>query len=153
MGRYLIVANQTTGGAELERAIRTRIEAGQNQFYVVVPMIDPGDEAPKREPDAAASTGAPSEPEADATEDPRGRAERRLASMLDKIESLGGEAEGEVGDSDPAEAVQAVVDREVFNEVIISTLPVGISRWLKLDLPSKTRRMVDCPVTTVEADG
>lgn len=41
----------------------------------------------------------------------------------------------------------------VFNEVIISTLPVGISRWLKLDLPSRTQRMVECPVTTVEADG
>lgn len=152
MGRYLVVANQTTGGVELERAIRTRIEAGQNQFYVVVPMVDLGDEAPSRERDAAFGTGAASEREVDAREDPRGRAELRLASMLDKIESLGGEAEGEVGDTDPAVAVQTVVDREVFKEVIISTLPVGISRWLKLDLPSRTQRMVECPVTAVEAD-
>ncbi|MBW3562977.1 MAG: hypothetical protein KY437_10830 [Actinobacteria bacterium] len=71
--------------------------------------------------------------------------------MIDKIESLDGEADGEVGATDPVDAVKSVLERETFNEVIISTLPVGLSRWLKMDLPSRVERMVDCPVTTVEA--
>ena len=36
--------------------------------------------------------------------------------------------------------------------VIVSTLPAGVSRWLKMDLPSRIDRMTDAPVTTIEAE-
>ena len=39
---------------------------------------------------------------------------------------------------------------ETYDEIIISTLPLGISRWLKLDLISKARA-VGLPVTHVQA--
>lgn len=60
------------------------------------------------------------------------RSQHRLEAMLQRIASLGGEAEGDVGAPDPMEAVKSVLDRESFDEVIVSTLPVGISRWMKM---------------------
>jgi hypothetical protein len=82
----------------------------------------------------------------------RRRAEDRLGQMIDKIRSAGGEAEGEVGASDPMEAVEAVLKGRSFDGIIVSTLPAGISRWLKMDLSSRVSRMTDAPVTTVEAE-
>lgn len=153
MGRYLIVANQTLGGAELERTIRERIEHGEGRFYVVVPMVEPDHEVVNWAPQDP-MFGAPlhTEVSADALEEARKRSERRLTAMLDKVTSLGGQAEGEVGSTDPGMAVEAVLERERFDEVIVSTLPAGISRWVRMDLPSRVQRMADCPVTTVEAE-
>lgn len=157
MGRTLLVANQTLGGAELERKVRTRIESGQREFYVVVPMIEPDQEVSSWLPhDPTFGVPGPGvrdhmDRAEDAMQRARQRSEHRLRRMLDKIESLGGEADGEVGASEPVDAVQGVLERELFAEVIVSTLPAGLSRWLKMDLPSRVARMVDCAVTTVEA--
>ena len=82
----------------------------------------------------------------------RSRAEHRLGQMIDKIQSAGGEANGKVGDADPAIAVKEVLQDRSFDEVILSTLPTGISRWLKMDLPSRVSRMTEAPVTTIEAE-
>ena len=57
--------------------------------------------------------------------------------------------DGEVGDGDPLLAIaDALADRAV-DEIILSTLPPGLSRWLALDLPSKVRARFDIPVTHV----
>lgn len=152
VARNLLVANQTLGGVELERKVRVRIDAGQREYYVLVPMIEPEQEVSSWLPDdpAFGVTGQEDRTE-DAMQQARERSEHRLRRMIDKIESLGGEADGEVGAADPVDAVKSVLERETFNEVIISTLPAGLSRWLKMDLPSRVERMVDCPVATVEA--
>lgn len=39
-----------------------------------------------------------------------------------------------------------------FDEVILSTLPPGVSRWLKQDLPHRLERHFDIPVTHVIGD-
>lgn len=156
MGRYLIVANQTLGGAELEDRIRDRIEHGEARFFVVVPMIEPERETTEWMPyDPSFGMPAvpvPQEATEGAVEEARERSRRRLDIMLEKIDSLGGQAQGEVGDPDPVRAVETALDRELFDEVIVSTLPAGLSRWIRMDLPSRIERMVDCPVTTVEAE-
>lgn len=152
MGRYLIVANQTLGGAELEEKVRDRIEHGEGRFYVVVPMVEPENEVGTgMRPDSRLPAPAGPESDTDALEQARERSEHRLRAMVDKITALGGEADGEVGTTDPFKAVEAVLDREAFDEVIISTLPAGISRWVKLDLASRVDRKAQCLVTTVEA--
>jgi hypothetical protein len=47
-------------------------------------------------------------------------------------------------------AIQDAINLHGFDEVILSTLPARVSRWLKLDLPSKVAGL-GLPVTTVTA--
>jgi hypothetical protein len=153
MDEYLIVANQTLGGAELERAISERIAAGRRSCYVLVPMTPPQYEVIGW---AVADAGfavppTASEDLAASVEVARQRSEHRLERMLDKVRALGGDVDGEIGDSDPAEAVKRLLERRDFDEILVSTLPAGLSRWLKLDLPSRIARLTEIPVSTVEA--
>src|SRR6185312_12912143 len=65
-----------------------------------------------------------------------GEAQQVLEQALPKLsEAAGSEVTGSLGD---------------YDEIIISTLPLGISRWLKLDLISKARAL-GLPVTHVQA--
>lgn len=145
MGRHLIVANQTVGGAELEAHVRARIAEGVTRFYVVVPATPP---------DLEAAAWASTDDGAGDDDDPaEHRSLFRLTAMLETLTVLGGEAAGEVGDPDPVLAIRPVLEREEFDEIIVSTLPVGLSRWLRMDLPSRLARLVDCPVVVVEAEG
>ena len=153
MSRYLLVANQTLGGADLDRAVRERVDRGDAAFHVVVPMIEPEHEVASWAPtDPMFGIPVQTEVTADALEEARQRSQHRLAAMIDRVTDLGGTASGEVGDPDPVRAVQAALDRQAFDEVIVSTLPAGISRWIRMDLPSRVARLTDRPVTTVEAE-
>lgn len=154
MARYLLVANQTLGGASLEREIRRCIDEGHDDFHVVVPMTQPAYEAAAWVPadPAFAVPALPAETYAEAEDEARRRSEHRLARMLEKIEDLGGRADGEIGSSDPITAIRGALEDEEFDAIILSTLPAGLSRWLGMDLPSRVERMVDIPVTTVEAE-
>jgi hypothetical protein len=58
--------------------------------------------------------------------------------------------EGIVGDPDPVAAVEDAINLRGFDEVIISVSSPRLSRWLKLDLPSKVSGM-GVPVTTVDS--
>ena len=143
MGRCLIVANQTLGGPDLDRVIRERIEAGQSAFHVVVPTTDP-----RYETDAWLWGYVPGTHLGKAHQ----RARHRLEAILSDIAELGGDVSGQVGDSDPVRAVREVLDSGVeLDEVLVSTLPSRLSRWLKLDVPSRVSKLVDVPVRTIEA--
>ncbi len=150
MDPILIVANQTLGGPRLDAAVRSRIAEGRSTFHIVIPMISPALEA--------VAWGAPEigfvipAPDPEAVDEARRRSEHRLSAMVDRIQAVGGIATGEVGDTDPAEAVRRVLDQRSFSEIIVSTLPPGLSRWLKMDLPSRLERLTDIPVTVVEAE-
>jgi GABA permease len=76
--------------------------------------------------------------------------EPHLEAALQKMRGEGFKVEGTIGDSDPIAAVQDAANFNEFDEVIISTLPLHISKWVKLDLPSKTERATGLPVTHVE---
>jgi hypothetical protein len=60
-------------------------------------------------------------------------------------------AEGEVGDRNPVRAIRTSLKRDgrQFDEIIISTLPRRISRWLRMDLPQRVKREFGLPVTVV----
>ena len=161
-GRCLIVANQTLGGEALDRAIRDCIGRGITSFFVVVPLIAVDDEVDEwaggfgsgawAVPDDATDRHGTAPDDAEASEE-RQRAQHRLALILARIHPLEVEADGEVATDDPLEATRDCWDRQgPFDVIIVSTLPRGLSRWLKMDLPSRVDALSDAPVTTIEAE-
>ena len=61
------------------------------------------------------------------------------------------EVTGEIGDASPLRAVGDALQYQSCDEIIVSTLPPGVSRWLKLDLPNRLRHSFAIPVTHVVA--
>jgi len=128
--RFLVVANQTLGGPHLIRHVRRLLAEGPCAFHVLVPATPPREMAVWTEGDA------------------RAVAEERLRAALERLRELGAEADGEVGDPRPLQAIDDVLLRgERFDGIILSTLPPGISRWLKLDLPHRVEARFGLPVT------
>jgi hypothetical protein len=74
-----------------------------------------------------------------------------LEDALPKLsDAAGGKVTGSLGDPEPLMAIQDAINLGSYDEIIVSTLPRRLSRWLKLDLVSKTRAL-GLPVTHVEA--
>jgi hypothetical protein len=150
MSKYLVVANQTLGGAQLVDEVRRRAAAGPCSFYVVVPNTLPSD--------AARASGAPLAPATlTVPQEEEHRAslisQSRLHQALTQLRAEGLDARGDVGDPEPLAAIEDALAAGPFDEIIISTLPSGISRWLGMDLPSRAERKFKLPVTTVTAHG
>jgi hypothetical protein len=150
VSKYLVVANQTLGGAQLMEEVRRRAAAGPSSFYVVVPNT--------RSADAARASGALLAPAtATVSEEEEHRStlisQSRLHQALTQLKAEGLDARGDLGDPEPLTAIEDVLAVEQFDEIIISTLPSGISHWLGMDLPSRAERKFKLPVTTVTAHG
>src|SRR5262249_3591327 len=65
-------------------------------------------------------------------------AEARLDAALPILSRAAGtDVLGVVGTHEPLAAVQDALNLLGFDEVIISMLPARLSRWLRLDLPSR----------------
>jgi hypothetical protein len=130
--RVLVVAHKTAATPPLLQAVRERAQRGPSTFTLLVPnaarglhrVVDPEDQ------------GATA---AQAVID-------RAVPLLS--EAAGSPVEALLGDADPVAAVHDAINIHGFDEVIISTLSARMSRWLKLDLPSKVSGM-GLPVTTV----
>jgi hypothetical protein len=74
-----------------------------------------------------------------------------VRSALPKLsEAAGSGVTGAIGDPEPLMAIEDAVNLGHFDEIIISTLPRRVSKWLKLDLVSKAKGL-GLPVTHVEA--
>jgi nucleotide-binding universal stress UspA family protein len=132
MRSYLIVANQTLTSESLREAISARLADGPLRAHVVVPM--------------SAGAGRLSWDDEGKS---RATAQARLEEMLERLKEMGVEADGEVGDRDPVNAVRDAMRRQEVDEVIVSTLPRGLSRWLGEDVPSRLRDSCRVPVTVV----
>jgi hypothetical protein len=79
------------------------------------------------------------------------QAAERLSTQLERVRRIDPRATGEVGDSDPLLAVATVLARGSFDEIVVSTLHSSVSKWMRLDLPSRLERRFGVPVTTVQA--
>jgi hypothetical protein len=73
----------------------------------------------------------------------------RLQHELERLREAGAEADGEVVDPTPLDAIRKIASREEVDEVIVSTLPRRLSRWMAMDLPHRIRRATSLPVTHV----
>ena len=133
MSTILIVANQTLPSEALATEVTSRIKSGARDFYIVVPATPPPGGGMTWDEEGA-----------------RDAAETRLAAFERQLEDQGVTAAGEIGDRDPIAAVRdAARDREV-SAIILSTLPAGVSRWLRQDVPSRMKGAVNVPITVVE---
>jgi GABA permease len=155
--RLLVVVNQTVGGPALEELIAERAGAGPVEFHVLVPAAMSKDYATARrlsslgvDPVSGFSFGDLT-PLGAVDEEGLRQAAERLTVQLERVRTIDRRATGEVGDSDPLVAVAAVLSRGSFDEIVVSTLHSSVSRWLRLDLPSRLERRFGLPVTTVEA--
>lgn len=143
--RYLVVANQTLTGEALSRTVAECMRAGPASFHVLVPATH-SDDYPAR-PRAMAGTVGRKE----VGTDERGLAgaRLRLRQGLAGLGGIGAQVTGEVGPADPFLAIGTVLARESFDEVVLSTLPTGLSRWLAADLPRRVERHYRITVRTV----
>jgi hypothetical protein len=129
----LVVANRTAGSDELLEALRERAARGPASFHLVVPATARG-----------VSWVADMHAGGDA-------ADHDLEGALERLRAAGLEIDGQIGDPDPVAAVQDAANSASYDEVIVSTLHKHVSKWLKLDLPSKAAHATGLPVTHVEA--
>lgn len=154
MPRILVVANQTLGGDALVEALQDRIAKGPCQFTLLVPATHRAHWS-NTEMMGHLGTGLqphPSEAKA-AEEDDYARARRRLEFGIEQLHRLGVEVDGDIGDPNPLKAIEVALAGRPYDEIILSTLPTGKSRWLSNDLPHKVRRKFDLPVTVVTTPG
>ncbi|HEV7461831.1 MAG TPA: hypothetical protein VGN78_14935 [Solirubrobacteraceae bacterium] len=132
--RVLVVANRTAATPALIEAVRERAARGPAVFTLLVPHF---------------AHGLHKVIDVEDTDFSESEAVLELALPLLR-QAAGGEVEGIVGDPEPLAAIQDAVNLRGFDEIILSTLPARVSRWLKLDLPSKLTGL-GLPVTHVEA--
>jgi len=132
--RVLVVANRTAATPALIEAVRERAARGPAVFTLLVPHF---------------AHGLHKVVDAEDTDVSESEAVLELALPLLR-QAAGGEVEGIIGDAEPLAAIQDAVNLRGFDEIILSTLPARVSRWLKLDLPSKVAGL-GLPLTHVEA--
>ena len=132
--RVLVVANKTAATPALLEAVRERAARGPAAFTLLVPnaahglhkLVDPEDQG-------------------------RGEAESVIELAIPLLEdAAGGPVESMIGVPEPLAAIQDAINVHGFDELIISTLPQRVSKWLHLDLPAKAAGL-GLPVTTVVA--
>jgi hypothetical protein len=153
MRRYLVVANQTLQAAELRDELRKRISAGPCSFFVIVP------DTKAAQYDPVAAGGVLPQPgmwwwatyyaRPATNEEATAQARERLSLMLDGLAALGVPVEGDLGSADPLAAIAKACAGRQFDEIIMTTLPQHVSRWLKVGLPHQVQRRSGLPVTTI----
>jgi len=143
--RYLVVGNQTLHDEHLEVLLRERAPTPGASFYVLVP-------ATHSELQSASTATGSDGPSSAGDDTGLALARWRLRTFIDRLHELGIEAQGQVGHPDPFIAITRLLAERSFDEIVLSTLPRSLSRWLEVDLPARLARRCHVPVTTVAAD-
>jgi cell pole-organizing protein PopZ len=130
--KVLVVAHRTAATRPLLEAVKERAGRGPARFTLLVP-------------NTAHGLHRVVDPEDQDTSEANAVLEHALPLLS---EAAGSEVEGMTGSTEPHVAIEDAVNLRGFDEIIISTLSPRLSRWLKLDLPSKLSGL-GIPVTTV----
>ncbi len=126
MAVYLLVANETAGSPELARAVlELHQQDADAEFEVLVPATPLN--LLHQLSGSFKSPGALAAHRAQGTR-------RRLEQLGLRVRST------RIGNWDPFVAIEAELVQGRYDGVVISTLPPGVSRWLRMDLPSRVAR-------------
>jgi hypothetical protein len=135
MRHILVVANQTIGGAALLDLVKERAKEDEDtSFTLIVPMTKPRSGYVIYD---------------DAVRD---SAQVRLDLTLSYLRGEDVVANGELGDEDPYTATLDAIHEYQPDEIIISTLPLASSGWLRRDLIERIQDTAGVPVTHVISD-
>jgi hypothetical protein len=128
----LVVAHQPAGSPQLVEAVAQRAARGRCAFTLLVPRRAHGLHRV-----------------VDAEDHDTADAFARLDAAVPLLSKAAGRPIiGMIGSHEPLATIQDALNLLGFDEVIISVLPVRISRWSHLDLPRKVRAL-GVPVTEV----
>ena len=118
--RVLVVANRTAATHRLLEEVSRRRKSGPCEFALLIPDV-----TDRKKADWTLENAVP---------------------MLAR--AAGGPVEGLVGGADPFTSVEDAVSGGNFDEIIVSTLSKGVSKWLKRDLIGRIKGL-GLPVTAV----
>ena len=124
--RILVIANETVGGEELLSILREKALGVNEQILVVCPALN-----------SQVRTWASDEDGA------RSAAQARLDASLARLRQQGVQAQGEVGDGDPLQAIEDALRTFGADEIVISTHPEGRSNWLERNVVGYARERFD----------
>ena len=133
--RILVIANETVGGETLRSCIRERSEGYREEVLVVTPALNSPLKHWVSDEDGA-----------------RSAAQERLRRSLERLHDAGVEARGEIGDSEPLQAIEDALRTFGADEIIISTHPEGRSNWLERGVVERARERFPVPITHVVVD-
>ena len=133
--RILVIANETVGGDELLSILRCKAEGVAERILVVSPALNSHVRHWASDEDGA-----------------RAAAQERLDASLAQLRLDGVQAEGEVGDGDPLQAIEDALRTFGADEIVISTHPEGRSHWLERNVVGAARDRFDVPITHVVVD-
>jgi hypothetical protein len=122
----LVVANVTATSATLVEALKAQVRKSPAAFTLIVPATPFG--------------GG------------REAARAQMNEALEQLRAAGIEIEGRVADADPLVAVTETWDPKRYDEIIISTLPMRVSKWLHAGLPERCAKLTGAPVTHVVSE-
>ena len=131
-----MLANQTVDGAPLIAELEAR-KAAHPRLEVLV--VSPSLPASRLQLIASDTDAA------------RHQAQERLERSLAALGRAGIAATGVRGDEDPVQAAADALHGFPADEVIVSTLPPGVSRWIERDVVGALRERVRVPVAHVTA--
>jgi hypothetical protein len=133
--RILVIANETVGGETLRNCISERAKGYQEDVLVVAPALN-----------------SPLRHWASDDDSAREAAAERVERSVARLREAGVRVRGEVGDSEPLQAIEDALRTFGADEIIISTHPEGRSNWLEKGIVSGARERFAVPITHVVVD-